>query len=107
MHHRAGMVLVQLLLPQTDPEGQPLGTAVATTRAELVERFGGITAYLRSAALGAWVNPEGRVERDDVVMVEVIADAFDRPWWRDYRRVLEERFRQREVLVRAWPMEIP
>lgn len=101
------MVLVQILLPQTDPDGEPLGAAVSTTRSELVEKFGGMTAYLRSAAIGAWVNPEGQVERDAVVMVEVVAEAFDRPWWRDYRRLLEERFRQREVLIRALAIETP
>jgi hypothetical protein len=101
------MVMIQMLLPQADPDGEPLGAAVATTRAELVEKFGGITAYLRSAALGHWINPEGRVERDEVVMVEVIAESFDRSWWRDYQNVLEERFHQREIMVRAWPIDVP
>jgi hypothetical protein len=101
------MVMIQMLLPQADPNGEPLGAAVTTTRAELVKKFGGITAYLRSAALGHWINPEGHVERDDVVMVEVIAESFDRAWWRDYRTVLEQRFRQREIIVRAWPIEMP
>lgn len=99
------MVLVQMLLPRVGPEGEPLAEAVTMTRGELVEKFGGITAYLRSAALGAWVNPEGQLERDEVVMVEVVAEQFDRDWWREYRRTLESRFRQREILVRAWPVE--
>jgi hypothetical protein len=50
----------------------------------LVERFDGVTAYLHFPAQGAWTAPDGRVERDDVVMVEVVTETFDREWWRAY-----------------------
>jgi hypothetical protein len=41
------------------------------------------------------------VARDEMVMVEVMVDALDRPWWRGYRHELEQRFRQSELVVRA------
>ena len=36
----------------------------ARTRAELVEAFDGVTAYLRSPAQGLWTAPDGSGERE-------------------------------------------
>jgi hypothetical protein len=97
------VVLIQLLLPSPlDPEASTL----SLTHRELVERFEGLTAYVRSPAKGFWTAPTGAVERDDVVMVEVVAETFDRQWWRDYAAVLAERFAQDEIHVRATPIEV-
>ena len=101
------MFLIQILLPRQGAGGAALDGQVAKTRAELTEKFGGVTAYERAPAKGAWVTPEGEIERDDVVMVEVVATAFDREWWREYRSRLEERFAQREIHVRALGIVIP
>jgi hypothetical protein len=43
------MVLIQLLLP-TGAGADPAMTALAETRRELVDRFKGVTAYVRSPA---------------------------------------------------------
>jgi hypothetical protein len=100
------MHLVQILLPVRDNEGRPFGHDLfARVREELTERFGGVTAYLRSPAEGAWQDPGGDVARDDVVILEVMADDLDRAWWGEYRGELEQRFRQDEVVVRATEME--
>ena len=100
------MHLVQILLPLYDDEGRAFGRdALVRVREELTERFGGVTAYLRSPAEGAWREPGGEVDRDDVVILEVMADALDRAWWAEYREALEARFRQDEVVVRAMGME--
>ena len=104
------MVLIQLLLPTTFPDGtasQQDGTAALTeTRRELAGRFDGLTAYVRSPAKGIWTAPDGHTERDDVVMVEVVTDHFDRPWWRAYARTLAERFRQDTIHVRAMSIQL-
>jgi hypothetical protein len=101
------MYLVQLLLPTRDRSGAPLPAAsAAQTRVELVERFGGLTAYLRATASGSWVNDDGVLERDEVVMVEVLVESFDRSWWRTYARTLAERFQQDEMHIRAMPVEV-
>jgi hypothetical protein len=60
-----------------------------------------VTAYLRAPAKGLWRGPDGGVDVDQVVMVEVQADALDREWWGAYRRDLERQFRQDKVLIRA------
>ena len=96
------MYLIQLLLPIHDPEGAAFPRAgLDRVRAELTERFGGATAYLRAPAAGLWKDQEGDVEPDDVVIVEVMAAHLEREWWRLYREDLERRFRQEEILIRA------
>jgi len=101
------MVLVQLLLPVTSESEQSHRSHVAKTRAELTAKFGGVTAYQRAPALGVWIDDDGGVERDDVIMVEVVADSFERDWWRAYRAELEARFAQTEIHIRAVSIEVP
>ena len=81
------MYLIQLLLPASVmPGGAAASEPVTQTRRELTEAFGGLTAYLRTPALGIWTSPEGGRAQDDVVMVEVVAEQFDCGWWREYTR---------------------
>ncbi len=103
------MFLVQFLLPLSDNLGQRF-TSHEFTRVhdELTERFGGITAYMRSPAVGLWKEQKDntqRVSRDNIVMFEVMVESLDRPWWSDYRESLKQRFRQEEVIIRATQME--
>jgi hypothetical protein len=100
------MHLVQLLLPLRDNAGHPFPQAsFVRVRAELTARFGGVTAYLRAPASGVWKDEQGEVAREEVVMVEVMVPSMDRAWWESYRRDLETRFRQQELLVRALACE--
>jgi len=100
------MQLVQLFLPVYANDGSPFPKAqFDAVRTELTDKFGGVTAYLRSPAVGLWEDADGDVCRDDVILFEVMANALDRPWWNSYRHTLEERFRQDEVLVRATEIE--
>ena len=96
------MHLIQLFLPLYDNDGQAFAKPLFdTVRGELTERFGGVTAFVRSPAVGAWEDDSGDVQRDDVVLFEVMADHVDHGWWAAYRAQLEQRFQQDEVLVRA------
>ena len=96
------MYLVQLLLPLYDNQKQPFSReAFERVRHELTESFGGVTAFVRSPAVGLWKENEEDTRRDDVVMFEVMADDLDQGWWADYRRRLEQEFRQDELIVRA------
>jgi hypothetical protein len=102
------MYLIQLLLPRQTRTGEFVGEAAfVRTRDELVNVFDGVTAYLRAPAQGVWTDPDGRRERDDVVMVEVLAATFDRDWWRAYGDTLRERFGQEAMHIRALPAETP
>jgi hypothetical protein len=96
------MYLIELLLPTFDNDGQRFSKAeFDRIRGELTERFGGVTAFLRSPAVGLWEDDTGEIRRDDIAIFEVMADALDRIWWRGYREQLERRFRQREIVMRA------
>jgi hypothetical protein len=98
--------LVQLLLPLYDNSGQRFPNALlAQVMDELTDRHGGVTAYLRSPAEGSWVEGSGAVEKDEVVMFEVMIDHLDRDWWSRYRGTLAQRFDQDELVVRATAME--
>jgi hypothetical protein len=100
------MVLIQLLLPASGEADGDCLEPLAQTRRELADRFTGITAYVRSPAKGLWTAPDGGIEHDDVVMVEVVTDAFDRAWWRTYAATLAKRFRQESIHLRALPVEL-
>lgn len=106
--YAAAMHLVQLLLPLYAQDGGRLEPSLfRAVRQELVERFGGLTAYTRAPAEGLWAEAgEGPVERDDVVVYEVMADSLDRAWWARYRQELGTRLRQKELVVRAQDMEL-
>ena len=96
------MFLVQMLLPLYDNGGRRVPhERFAQLREELTQRFGGVTAFLRSPAQGTWKEEGGGVDRDEVVMCEVMVERLDHDWWDGYRRKLESQFGQRELVVRA------
>ena len=91
-----------MLLPVYDNSGRRVPhERFAQLRDELTERFGGVTAFLRSPAQGTWKEGGGEVDRDEVVMCEVLVERLDPTWWSDYRKTLEGRFGQRELMIRA------
>jgi hypothetical protein len=95
------MYLIQFLLPLRDNERRPFPRAdFDRVRAELIERFGGVTAFLQSPAAGAW-KEEGETTHDEVVLFEVMTEELERAWWKSYRAELERRFRQEAIVVRA------
>jgi len=98
--------LVQVLLPTHRRNGAPVASEeFARVRVELTERFGGVTAYSRSPATGLWKRDDEEIERDQVIMIEVVVEVFEREWWARYREQLETRFGQEVVHARALAME--
>ena len=96
------MYLVQLLLPLNDNDGQPFPAEYfQSLRSRLAESFGGVTAFMRSPAIGLWQDDNERIDRDDLVMFEVMTEDIDTTFWNTFRRELETKFRQNEVVIRA------
>jgi hypothetical protein len=96
------MHLIQILVPLYGNGGQALPSALFDqVFGELAQQFGGVTAYQRALADGAWQEPGQGVNYDRLVIFEVLVDALDRSWWDGYRQTLEQRFRQEKVLIRA------
>jgi hypothetical protein len=95
------MPLIQLLLPLRDNAGRSYEDDLfQSINASLVERFGGVTAFSRVPAKGTWVNAD-HVEKDDVIVVEVMTETLDRSWWRSFRQRLERDMGQTEIVVRT------
>ena len=93
--------LIQILLPFSDNHGVPFpNDLLRNIQGELVDRFGGLTAHTRAPAAGIWKS-EGESEKDDIVIIEVMAPSLDENWWRQFRRSLEVQLRQKEIVIRA------
>ena len=102
------LYLVELFLPLVDRKGERLpATLYRGVRTELVNKFGGLTAHLRAPAAGLWKpSKDARVERDVLVIYEVLTPGIREQWWSNYRRRLEKRFGQRKILIRAQPVRL-
>ena len=96
------MHVVEIFLPlkRKDGSDQPR-ERFGTVRQELLDRFGGLTAFTRAPAEGLWESAPGDVERDSIVIFEVMADRLDRAWWAACREELERLFEQDEIVIRA------
>jgi hypothetical protein len=98
--------LIQILLPLCDNDGHAFGEELfSKVRRELTERFGGLTAFTRAPAQGLW-NDAGETKHDEIVVFEVMAKRLDATWWRDFRRALEQDFRQDTIVIRAQPVTV-
>jgi hypothetical protein len=101
------MHLIQLLLPLRDTDGQPFPRALyKQLKDELVERFGGLTAYTRAPASGLWQEADGEETHDDIVIYEVMTETLDPAWWGARRGELELRFGQKSLVVRAQALQL-
>jgi len=99
------MYLIQLLLPLHDNRKQAFPVEhFNAVRTELTRRFGGVTAFLRAPAHGLW-EEDREINRDDVVMFEIITESLENEWWREYRIHLQQLFKQKEVLIWATRVE--
>ena len=95
------MHVIEILLPLRDNQGRPFRPELyGEVRRQLVERFGGLTAFTRSPAEGLW-DEGGGTAHDEIVIFEVMADTLEPGWWADYRARLEESFAQDVILIRA------
>lgn len=100
------MHLVQLIIPLRDNHGQRIsGRLFKQTARELTATFGGVTAYVHSPAVGAWQDGAAPVQIDEVVIFEVMTSWLEKAWWKEYRTVLEDRFGQKEMVLRSLAAE--
>jgi len=96
------MHLIRLLLPRHDNHKNYFPAEYfGRVRQHLTDRFGGVTAFVRSPAVGVWKENDDEVNRDEVIMFEVLTEQLDTKWWAEYRKELEKQFSQDEVLIWA------
>ena len=100
------MYLVQILLPVHDNDGRRFDEqTLADIHHDLVEKFGGLTAYSRAPARGTWAVADAST-LDDIVVVEVMTPLLETSWWKDFRTRLEQTLRQHRIVVRAHRIEM-
>jgi hypothetical protein len=106
-HEAAAMTsVVEIFLPLDTRTGRPIDLEVIEGIVKgLADRFGGATAYTREPAEGLWKRSMA-IERDRIIIVEVLVDEIDEVWWHDYRRKLEGEFEQDKVLIRVTPCRV-
>jgi hypothetical protein len=96
------MFLIQVLLPLYDNSGKAFESArFQQVREELSRRYGGLTVYSQSPAEGLWQDNGEQAVHDELILFEVMTSELERQWWSAYRRQLEQRFEQNEIVVRA------
>ena len=94
------MKLVQLLLPLNDNLGKKFPKEFFTDiKEELTEKFSGVTAFWQSPAEGVWED-EGYVQKDQIIIYEVMTAEFDQNWWRNFTAKLEEKLKQEKIVLR-------
>lgn len=95
------MYVVELFLPLARGDGSPVAPGeIEGIVAGMADRFGGATAFTRAPAEGLWKAAE-ELERDRIVIIEVMVDKIDNTWWSGYRARLEAEFQQQEILIRS------
>ncbi|WP_423069049.1 hypothetical protein [Devosia sp. CN2-171] len=98
--------VVEIFLPLDTRTGRPIDLEVIEGIVKgLADRFGGATAYTREPAEGLWKRAMS-IERDRIIMVEVLVNDVDESWWHDYRRKLENELEQDKVLIRITPCRV-
>jgi hypothetical protein len=99
------MYLVQILLPVYNNVSEEFSSNYySVVRKELADKFGGITTYTRSPALGLWKENDNKMVRDDIVIFELMVQEVDYEWWQGYKSKLEDLFEQEVIVVRSWPV---
>jgi hypothetical protein len=97
------MHLIQLLLPLHDNDKQKFPAEYFdSVRNDLINRFGGVTAFLRSPAVGLWKTDDD-VSRDEVVMFEVMSPDLDEQWWHEISKKIRKEIPTRRTLGVGFP----
>lgn len=95
------MNVIEVFLPLDTGPDLPISLeAIEGLVAGLADRFGGATAFTREPADGLW-KTRTSMQRDRIIIVEVVVDEVDQDFWQAYKRRLEQEFAQDEVMIRV------
>src|SRR5262249_28590699 len=97
----------EILLPLKFNDGQRVPPEVVIeTLLELEQRFGAVSCETQTIH-GIWQH-QGQRFRDD--LVRVFVDVPDQPehrqFFRDYKEELKSRFKQLDILITTYPIEV-
>lgn len=93
--------LIQLLLPLYDAAGKPFPAGYyQRVKDKLVKEFGGVTVYTQSPASGLWKDDDQNIVKDRIIIYEVMAGRSDQAFWHKYKKQLQSKFNQDEIIIR-------
>jgi hypothetical protein len=101
------MYLIQVFLPLNDEQGTRFPREQYDhVERKLISHFSGFTAYPRMPASGLWKDSEAALQRDELVIYEVMSENLTAAWWSEFRASLEALFRQEKILIRSQVVEL-
>ena len=101
MSRTGASYLIELLLPRQSGDGVPVSMDwFEQLLAELIGKFGGVTSFVRAPGKGLW-DDGGKVEQDNIAVIEVMTAEIDPIYWAKLRERLERELAQDEIVVRA------
>lgn len=97
----------EILLPRQFNDGRPIPDELfADALLELRERFGAVSSETQ-VIRGIWQH-EGEIYRDDLVrvFVDVIDDADNLTFFREFKERLKTRFEQVDIWLTSHPIDV-
>ena len=73
------------------------------TRQELIDRFTGLTSTPPRYPLQGWWHSEHALVRDDIIIYTVLTQEDENGFFKWYKEVLRQRFRQEEIFILKIP----
>jgi inorganic pyrophosphatase len=94
--------LVQLFLPIEDKKGKPFAAKYYDKIKEtLIKKFDGVSIYSNAPVNGRWADEQSNIEKDKLIVYEVMTDMIDLTYWESYKLVLEKQFKQDTIVIRC------
>ncbi len=94
---------LEFVLPENTSKGQPFPEKLfKELNDELLAKFGGLTVYKRTPALGFWRQAKTTISQN-VRVYELMLPELDETYWSTLKKTLENKFKQTEVLITYGP----
>jgi inorganic pyrophosphatase len=92
-------IRLELLVPETDAEGIKFPKRYyRDLEKELIEQFGGLTAYQRTPVKGMWQD-KGNFTQQSMFIYELLLPKIEQAYWQRLKQKLEKKFGQKEILI--------
>jgi inorganic pyrophosphatase len=99
--------LVEIFLPLYDGNGDAFPEKLYTElRTGLTAAFGGLTEYSRNPAKGVWKPGEGKTQKDELLVFEVMCAEINADFWDKLKLRLLKIFKQDSLIIRCSKIEL-
>jgi inorganic pyrophosphatase len=94
--------LIQLFLPVESNDGKPFPKQYFDrVKESLIKKFNGVSMFVNSPVNGMWEDQDKDIQKDKLVVYEVMADMIELSYWEKYKKDLEKQFKQDVIVVRC------